>query len=92
MTVDTAPKRFGSWRAVKRALALLKRAPLKFLLWSVAFAGLPDLATTYATTRFSSPETAFTTLNGWLLMVATMLVSMFGLVALQVVITRGNAV
>lgn len=80
--------RFDAGRAIKRASALLKHDPLKLLLWSVAFAGLPSVAMTYASTRFSRPEMAFTSLTSWLLLLATVMASMLGLVALQAVIAR----
>jgi hypothetical protein len=88
VTIDAADARFDIGRAIGRALALLKRDPLKLLLWSVAFAGLPDAAMTYANARFSGPEAAFSSPTSWILLAATLLTSMLGLVALQAVIAR----
>lgn len=90
MSTDATPAGLDTGRAIKRASALLKRDPLKLLLWSVVFAGLPDAATTYVSERFSRPETAFS-LNGWIQLVAVILASMLGLVALQAVVARRAA-
>ncbi|KQY29828.1 hypothetical protein ASD38_10935 [Caulobacter sp. Root487D2Y] len=57
-------------------------------MWSAAFSGLPDAATTYLSAHLFKPDTAFTSLESWLLLVATVLVSMLGLVALQAVVAR----
>lgn len=80
--------RFEPGRVLKGALTLLKRAPLKLTLWAIVLAGLPDAAANYVNGHFSTPETTFTSLNGWLLLVATVLTSMLGLVALQAAVTR----
>lgn len=88
MTDIAVHGRFEAGRVLKGALALLKRAPLKLVLWAIVFAGLPDAAANYINMRFSTPEATFTSLNGWLLLVATALTSMLGLVALQAVVTR----
>lgn len=88
MVIDAANARFDIGRAIRRALALLKRDPLKLLLWSIAFAGLPDGAMTYANARLSGPESAFSSPTSWILLAATLLTSMLGLVALQAVIAR----
>lgn len=88
MTVDATPAGLDIGRAIKRGSALLKRDPLELLMWSVVFAGLPDAATTYVSERF--PVTAFS-MTGWILLVAVILTSMLGLVALQAVIARRAA-
>lgn len=91
MAIDATPERFDAGRTLKRAFALLKSSPLKFLLWSVAFAGLPDAAMTYASQRFSRAESAFTSPTNWLLLTGTVLTSMLGSFALQAVIASRAA-
>jgi hypothetical protein len=88
MTDVATHGRFEAGRVLKGALALLKRAPLKLVLWAIVFAGLPDAAINYANIRFSTAETTFTSWNGWLLLIATILTSMLGMVALQAVVTH----
>jgi len=89
MAAGSARAGFDTGRVVKRALALMAREPLKLLLWSVAFVGLPDAAMAYVNARFSQPETAFTP-TGWALLVTTILTSMLGLFALQAVIAASD--
>lgn len=84
--VDAVHARFDSGRVVRHGLALLKRGVAANLAWSVAFAGLPDLAMTYASQHFSDTDAPFGWLATWGLLAGTMLASMFGLAALQAVI------
>lgn len=88
MAIDATQPRFNTGRAVKRATELLKRDPLKLVLWSVVFAGLPDAAMTYVSNHAFRAENAFASPTAWLLLAATALASMLGLVALQAVIAR----
>jgi hypothetical protein len=91
MSDISAPTQFSTGRVIRGAVTLLKREPVKLLLWSVAFAGLPNAAVTYVNRRVFESEFAFTSLENWLLLVAAILVSMLGLVALQAVVTRQTA-
>lgn len=91
MTDIAAPTQFNGGRVLRGVLALLKRDPVKLLLWAVAFSGLPEAATTYASAHLFEPDTALSSLESWLVLVATMLVSMVGQVALQAAVTRQTA-
>ncbi|WP_029914774.1 hypothetical protein [Caulobacter sp. UNC358MFTsu5.1] len=90
MADAAAPGRFNTGRAVRRALAMLKRNIAANLAWAVVFTGLPDLAMAYANQRFSE-DAPFGSLARWGFLVGTMLASMFGMTALQAVIARRTA-
>jgi len=90
MADAAAPGRFNTGRAVRRALAMLKRNIAANLAWAVVFTGLPDLGMAYANQRFSE-DAPFGSLARWGFLVGTMLASMFGMTALQAVIARRTA-
>lgn len=90
MADAAAPGRFNTGRAVRRALAMLKRNIAANLAWAVVFTGLPDLGMAYANQRFSE-DAPFGSLARWGFLVGTMLASMFGMSALQAVIARRTA-
>jgi hypothetical protein len=58
MTVVVTPAGFSTGRIFARALALGRRRPVTFLLLSAALAGLPAVATGWATMRFQAATTA----------------------------------
>jgi hypothetical protein len=82
---DTTTTSFSTGQAVKAAVAMMARDPVKILVCALVFAGLPDWATTYMTELSTTTTQGVAATIGWT--VAIMLVTLVSQAALQAAVT-----